>query len=66
MTIYHVIITKTGVMNILAESEQEAREIAEDMDKKGTFDMDTLISVEESWSGGVGYDHPVRPNRPRV
>ncbi len=53
MSIYHVIITKTGVMNIEAESEQEAREIAEDMDKKGTFDMDTLISVEESWSGGV-------------
>ena len=53
MTIYHVIITKTGVMNIRAESEQKAREIAEDMDKKGTFDMDIKISVEESWSGGV-------------
>lgn len=53
MTIYHVIITKLGLMTICAESEQEAREIAEDMDKKGTFDMDTLISVEESRSGGV-------------
>lgn len=53
MTIYHVVVTKFGVMNIHAESEKEAREIAEGMVKEGTFDIDTEISVEESWSGGL-------------
>ena len=56
MTIYHVIIEKFGVMNIEAESAEEAEQIASDLESQGAFEMDIQISVEKAWEGGLEND----------
>ena len=53
MSIYHVIIEKFGVMNIAAESAEEAEQIASDLESQGAFEMDIQISVEKAWDGGL-------------
>ena len=43
---YAVTITKQGTMHIEADSEEEARSIAEDMESEGAFEMGIDIDVE--------------------
>ena len=53
MSIYHVIIEKSGMLNIVAESAEEAEQIASDLESQGAFEMGIQISVEKAWEGGL-------------
>lgn len=53
MSIYHVIIEKFGMMNIVTESAEEAEQIASDLESQGAFEMDIQIGVEKAWDGGL-------------
>ena len=53
MSIYHVIIEKFGMMNIVAESAEEAEQLAYDLESQGAFEMDSRSSVEKAWDGGL-------------
>ena len=53
MSVFLVIIEMFGVMNIVAESAEEAEQIASDLESQGAFEMDIQISVEKAWDGGL-------------